>query len=202
MLALAPTVVDAIWQSFAAYLPKRGETTHPLGCHRPRISDRDCFEAILFRLVTGCSWDVAGRLGKGSRDHLASPPGRHPRCIPTPGRRSHQWVRQGDRPRPLRGVSRRVTAQGTDGGIAGPGPIRPTGARPDGSGRLPPTPTEYRLAGSPKEPTATTPSCWPRLWTMSGSVAYSARSRRCGSTGVMTPTSPAPASLNAASPTP
>ena len=29
MLALAPTVVDAIWQSFAAYLPKRGETTHP-----------------------------------------------------------------------------------------------------------------------------------------------------------------------------
>jgi transposase len=61
MLALEPTVVDAIWQSFAAYLPKRGHTTHPLGCHRPRISDRDCFEAILFRLVTGCSWDVAGR---------------------------------------------------------------------------------------------------------------------------------------------
>jgi transposase len=70
MLALEPTVVDAIWQSFAAYLPKRGETTHPLGCHRPRISDRDCFEAILFRLVTGCSWDVAGRLGKGSETTL------------------------------------------------------------------------------------------------------------------------------------
>jgi transposase len=31
MLALEPTVVDAIWQSFAAYLPKRGESTHPLG---------------------------------------------------------------------------------------------------------------------------------------------------------------------------
>ena len=70
MLALEPTVVDAIWQSFAAYLPKRGETTHPLGCHRPRISDRDCFEAILFRLVTGCSWDVAGRLGKGGETTL------------------------------------------------------------------------------------------------------------------------------------
>ena len=63
MLALNPVVVDAVWQSFAAYLPKRGHTNHPLGCHRPRISDRDCFEAILFRLVTGCSWDVAGRLG-------------------------------------------------------------------------------------------------------------------------------------------
>jgi transposase len=32
-----------------------------LGCHRRRISDRICFEGILRRLVTGCSWDVAGR---------------------------------------------------------------------------------------------------------------------------------------------
>lgn len=70
MLALHPTVVDAIWQSFAGYLPERVEPAHPLGCHRPRISDRDCFEAILFRLVTGCSWDVAGRLGKGGETTL------------------------------------------------------------------------------------------------------------------------------------
>jgi transposase len=70
MLALDPDVVDAVWQSFASYLPPPGVSTHPLGCHRPRISDRDCFEAILFRLVTGCSWDVAGRLGKGSETTL------------------------------------------------------------------------------------------------------------------------------------
>ena len=81
MLALEPTVVDAVWQSFAAYLPKRVETTHPLGCHRPRISDRDCFEAILFRLVTGCSWDVAGRLGKGGETTLR--------------RRRDEWVAAG-----------------------------------------------------------------------------------------------------------
>jgi transposase len=81
MLALEPTVVDAIWQSFAAYLPKRGHTNHPLGCHRPRISDRDCFEAILFRLVTGCSWDVAGRLGKGGETTLR--------------RRRDEWVAAG-----------------------------------------------------------------------------------------------------------
>jgi transposase len=43
---------------------------HPLGCHRGRLDDRGCFEALLFRLVTGCSWDVAGRLGKGSETTL------------------------------------------------------------------------------------------------------------------------------------
>jgi transposase len=81
MLALEPAVVDAIWQSFAVYLPKRGHSKHPLGCHRPRISDRDCFEAILFRLVTGCSWDVAGRLGKGGETTLR--------------RRRDEWVAAG-----------------------------------------------------------------------------------------------------------
>jgi transposase len=70
MLALSPAVVDAVWAAFAAHLPKRPDDRHPLGCHRQRISDRECFEAILFRLVTGCSWDVAGRLGKGSETTL------------------------------------------------------------------------------------------------------------------------------------
>jgi len=81
MLALDPTVVDAIWASFAAYLPEQGVCAHPLGCHRQRISERDCFEAILFRLVTGCSWDVAGRLGKGSETTLR--------------RRRDEWVAAG-----------------------------------------------------------------------------------------------------------
>jgi transposase len=70
MLALSPRVVDAVWSAVEPLLPYRPATNHPLGCHRPRIPDRDCFEAILFRLVTGCSWDVAGRLGKGSETTL------------------------------------------------------------------------------------------------------------------------------------
>jgi len=70
MLALSPVVVDAAWQAFSAYLPKHEEKPHPLSCHRRRVPDRDCFEAILFRLVTGCSWDVAGRLGKGGETTL------------------------------------------------------------------------------------------------------------------------------------
>ena len=70
MLALHPRVVEAAWAAIEPLLPEPPPDTHPLGCHRPRISDRDCFEAILFRLVTGCSWDVAGRLGKGSETTL------------------------------------------------------------------------------------------------------------------------------------
>lgn len=70
MLALEPRVVDAVWAAVEPLLPRRPPGEHPLGCHRPRIPDRDCFEGILFRLVTGCSWDVAGRLGRGGETTL------------------------------------------------------------------------------------------------------------------------------------
>jgi transposase len=70
MLAMHPRAVDAVWSAVEPLLPERPSDTHPLGCHRPRRSDRECFEAILFRLVTGCSWDVVGRLGKGSETTL------------------------------------------------------------------------------------------------------------------------------------
>lgn len=72
MLALHPRVVDVVWEVVASLLPSRPPAWHPLGCHRRRIPDRDCFEAVLFRLVTGCSWDVAGRLGRGSETTLRS----------------------------------------------------------------------------------------------------------------------------------
>jgi transposase len=81
MLALEPRVVQAIWASVEPKLPPPALDEHPLGCHRPRIPDRDCFVAILFRLVTGCSWDVAGRLGKGSETTLR--------------RRRDDWLRAG-----------------------------------------------------------------------------------------------------------
>jgi transposase len=70
MLALDPKVVDAVWSAVEPLLPAPLPDRHPLGCHRRRISDRNCFEAILFRLVTGCSWDVAGRLGRGGETTL------------------------------------------------------------------------------------------------------------------------------------
>ena len=55
MRALAPEVFDTVWAGVEALLPVHNET-HPLGCHRPRANDRDCFEVMLVRLVTGCSW--------------------------------------------------------------------------------------------------------------------------------------------------
>ena len=65
-----PRVADAVWKAIEGHLPPRPPDTHPLGCHRPRIPDRDCFEGILIRLVTGCSWDVAARLCKASETTL------------------------------------------------------------------------------------------------------------------------------------
>ena len=70
MVAMEPRVVDALWAAVEPRLPGREVAVHPLGCHRRRIVDREVFEAILFRLVTGCSWDVAGRLGRGSETTL------------------------------------------------------------------------------------------------------------------------------------
>jgi transposase len=61
MRALDPEVVDAVFHAVEALIPVR-EVTHPLGCHRKRISDRLCFEGMLIRLVTGCSWEDTERL--------------------------------------------------------------------------------------------------------------------------------------------
>lgn len=70
MLALDPRVANAVWTAVEGHLPPPPPDTHPLGCHRPRIPDRDCFDGILIRLVTGCSWDVAARLCKASETTL------------------------------------------------------------------------------------------------------------------------------------
>jgi transposase len=55
MRALEPEVVDAVWAAVEPLIPPVPQS-HPLGCHRPRVSDRLCFWGILIRLVTGCSW--------------------------------------------------------------------------------------------------------------------------------------------------
>lgn len=61
MRAFDPEVVDTVWAAIEPLLPVHVEN-HPLGCHRPMIPDRDCFEVMLVRLVTGCSWEDAEHL--------------------------------------------------------------------------------------------------------------------------------------------
>jgi transposase len=53
--ALDPEVGRVIWQTVELLLPVR-DRSHPLGCHRPRVSDEICFRGLLIRLVTGSSW--------------------------------------------------------------------------------------------------------------------------------------------------
>jgi transposase len=56
MRAFDREVVDAVWAAVERLLPVPVDVLHPLGCHRPRVADRLCFEGILIRLVTGCAW--------------------------------------------------------------------------------------------------------------------------------------------------
>jgi transposase len=53
MRALDPEVRDTVWAGIAALIPVPPDN-HPLGCHRRRAPDRDCFDVILVRLATGC----------------------------------------------------------------------------------------------------------------------------------------------------
>ena len=72
MQALEPRVMAAVWAAVQPLLPARPPDRHPLGCHRPRVADRVCFEGILVRLVTGCSWRTAGRFGRVGATTLRS----------------------------------------------------------------------------------------------------------------------------------
>lgn len=60
--ALDPEVGRVIWQTIEPLLPPP-DLTHPLGCHRPRVSNELCFRGILIRLVTGSSWVDIDDLG-------------------------------------------------------------------------------------------------------------------------------------------
>ncbi len=72
MRALDPEVVDAVWAAIEPLLPAPVSDDHPLGRHRPRVPDRLCFEGILIRLVTGCSWvDAESLLGGAVSDTTA-----------------------------------------------------------------------------------------------------------------------------------
>ena len=49
-------IPDQTWERMQPLLPAR--PPHPLGCHNPRVCDRDAMEAILLVLRTGMQWNA------------------------------------------------------------------------------------------------------------------------------------------------
>lgn len=60
MPVLPSWLTEPLWGQFAALLPERSSyaPTHPLGCHRRRISDRILFDKMLQLLRFGCSYQA------------------------------------------------------------------------------------------------------------------------------------------------
>ncbi len=54
-------IPDKLWEKIEPLLPPR--PVHPLGCHNPRVPDRDAMNAILFVLRTGCQWNALDATG-------------------------------------------------------------------------------------------------------------------------------------------
>lgn len=50
-----------LWEKVEPLLPSRPE--HPLGCHNPRVPDRDAMDAILLVLRTGMQWNALNVTG-------------------------------------------------------------------------------------------------------------------------------------------
>lgn len=113
MRAFDPQVFDAVWQSVEALIPAHIDR-HPLGCHRQRVSDKECFRVMLVRLVTA----ARGKTQSSSA----------PRWSRT--RRSGRAVTSGSvlassTPSPMR-PSRVMTASSGSTSRTGPGSLPPT----------------------------------------------------------------------------
>ena len=54
-------IPDRVWAQMEPLLPE--PPSHPLGCHRPRVPDRDAMNAILLVLRTGMQWNALAATG-------------------------------------------------------------------------------------------------------------------------------------------
>ena len=54
-------IPDVVWAQIEPLLP--AGKAHPLGCHNPRVPNRDALNAILFVLRTGCQWNALNATG-------------------------------------------------------------------------------------------------------------------------------------------
>lgn len=54
-------IPDKIWKKIEPLLPQG--KPHPLGCHNPRVPNRNAMNAIFFVLRTGCQWNALNATG-------------------------------------------------------------------------------------------------------------------------------------------
>ena len=54
-------IPDELWERMEPLLPPR--KPHPLGCHNPRVPDRNAMDAIFVVLRTGCQWNALNATG-------------------------------------------------------------------------------------------------------------------------------------------
>ena len=68
MPAIPSWLLTPLWDQFSALLPDRPlyDPAHPLGCHRPRISDQVIFEKLIQVLRFGCSYESIADCGCGA----------------------------------------------------------------------------------------------------------------------------------------
>lgn len=69
MPALPVCLLEPVWVQFAALVPERPvvSSTHPLGCHRPRVPDRLVFEHVVAALVHGSGYERVASPGCSDR---------------------------------------------------------------------------------------------------------------------------------------
>jgi transposase len=108
-------IPDEVWAQMEPLLPER--PAHALGCHNPRVPDRDAMNAILLVLRTEMQWHALGATGICSCSSAS--------------RRFREWAEAGGVPRVLaawaarlrRRVRDRMGAVG-DGRCARDGAVR------------------------------------------------------------------------------
>ena len=76
---------DWLWERVEPLLP--APPFHPLGCHAPRVPDRDAMDAILLVLRTGMQWNALNATGvcSSSSAHRRFQEWSRPGCSPRSG---------------------------------------------------------------------------------------------------------------------
>lgn len=115
--ALPSWLAEPLWDQFAAMLPQRPayDTTHPLGCHRTRISDRTVFGTLLHLLLCR-SWNSGSARGRGRTPARGERGGRDTHEVAELGRHMGLVVvtRRGGDVRPPADIGRKHGANAID----------------------------------------------------------------------------------------